>query len=105
LAAVVAIASLVRRRNSSEDRDDSRTERRQGKVRIAWLALAIIMAVAGLVAFLLTEDINTTVVWTDNWTPLMAILFVAGVISSIFTFGKKKDDNEEDQGYPNPAQA
>lgn len=92
LAIFAGIMALVRRRKD-EAAADSRS--RQKKVRPVWLVLTIILAVAGIIAFALTENMSNTMVWMDGWTPLMLVILAAGALCSIFTSHKKKEQKEE----------
>jgi len=55
----------------------------------------MISAVAGVVAFLLTENMDHLMVWMDAWTPLMLVILAVGIASSVFTSRKKKDSEKQ----------
>lgn len=80
---------------SNEEHNDEETVR---KYRLSAVAASAAAAVISVIAFVLTEDMTNTMAYTDRYTVLMAIILIAGLISSFFV--KKKEDKEaqEDQG-------
>jgi len=61
--------------------DEKYTQRRH-----LWLITALILAVAGLVVFLLTEDMSLPMGWVDKWTIANTIILIAEIIAIIFVF-------------------
>ena len=63
---------------------------RKGILRI----LSIIPAIAGIVAFILTEDITQKPQLVDKWTILMAVILAVNVVITIFSLKKYNDGDE-----------
>ena len=59
-------------------------------VRYLWLIITTILAVVGVIFFLLTEDMRLPMVIVDIWTIINAIIFAMGIISLWLTFKKEK---------------
>ena len=88
-------AALTRReRGEEQERDDKL--KRKGIVRL----LSIIPTVVAIIAFILTENIWTPMVWTDKWTLLMAVIAIVQVVVAVFTKKSRKDkeDREPESG-------
>jgi uncharacterized repeat protein (TIGR02543 family) len=78
----------------TENRDgDQAVEKKQRQQRHIWLAIAIIAGIAGVIVFLLTEDMNNVMVMTDKWTIINVIIFIVEIIAITFTFKHKKDNS------------
>ena len=60
-----------------------------------WLIVTIIMAVAGVIVFILTEDMRLPMVLTDSWTILSAVIFVIGIVGAVLAFKKEKEEFQE----------
>ena len=67
------------------------------KRRPAWLALAGIMGIAGVILFLLTEDMTRLMVLVDNWTAFNVIIFALLVAASRFAFKREKEEAYDDE--------
>jgi uncharacterized repeat protein (TIGR02543 family) len=98
LAVVTSIRAARRRKDEGDDEEQRKyreddEEERDKKVRPIWLIATIVLALAGLLFFLLTEDMDNLMVFFDKWTPISAILFVATFIGNRLTF--KKEEEEE----------
>ncbi len=113
LAGVMLVVGIVRRRKKDEEnaqnaQDDAAGEEGQKRRRIrpVWLIVSIVLGIAGVIAFLLTEDMRHIMVLMDNWIVLMVILFAAEVVCSVFAAKRrKKNDNTKDEeaSMPNGA--
>ena len=55
------------------------------------------LGIAGVMAFLLTEDITKLPVLVDKWTVLSLALLLGGILTAVFTFGREKPGGP--QGY------
>jgi len=71
-------------------------EDKQKKSRFGWLIILCVVAVVGIVVFLLTQDMTRLMVLVDNWTIVNAIIFAAALISNKFAF-KHEEDEEDDE--------
>ena len=68
---------------------------------IAGIILEILLSIASVVAFILTEDMRLPMILIDKWTPLMLILMIGSLlVDFILTRYKrpKKDNDEENNG-------
>lgn len=90
-AALAIVAFIQDRRRHLKNKDDKDAQNDNKRSR-AWLILAIALAVAGVVAFLVTEDMQNLMVLLDQWTLLMAILF-AGVCVSLAVKRRRERQN------------
>ncbi|MBP5494715.1 MAG: class B sortase [Lachnospiraceae bacterium] len=77
-----------------------RVKRFTGKF-IAGIILEVIFTIAGVIIFILTEDIRLPMVLIDKWTPVMLLLMVGSMIAEFFLTRykrPKKDKKEEENG-------
>ena len=68
---------------------------------IAGIILEILLSIASVIAFILTEDMRLPMILIDKWTPLMLILMIGSLlVDFILTRYKrpKKDKDEENNG-------
>ena len=68
---------------------------------IAGIVLEVLLSIASVIAFILTEDMRLPMVLIDKWTPLMLILMIASLLADfILTRYKrpKKDKDKENNG-------
>ncbi|MCL2707229.1 MAG: hypothetical protein FWE97_03615, partial [Dehalococcoidia bacterium] len=54
--------------------------------------LSIIAAIAGVIVFILTENMSNPMVLVDRWTIVNAIILVLGAICAVPAFKNKKAD-------------
>jgi predicted nucleic acid-binding protein len=71
---------------------DQAVEEKQRQKRHIWLATAIIAGIAGIIVFLLTEDMSHTMVMIDKWTIVNVVIFIVEIIAITFTVKHKKDN-------------
>ncbi|MBE6027835.1 MAG: hypothetical protein E7227_04405 [Clostridiales bacterium] len=77
--------------DEEENEDENEETRRKGFVRLS----SILPAAGAIVAFILTENMNNPMAFTDRWTILMAvILLIQGVVALL---AKKESKEEEDE--------
>jgi|GEM_PF-4957011 len=60
------------------------------KARLRWLLTAAVLAVVGIVVFLLTEDIRNPMTMVDVWTIVNALVFALGLISLGLTMRRRR---------------
>jgi len=88
LTAAAFIRALMWRR-----KEDNYHGCEEQQPRLVWLVAALILAIAGVIFFLITEDMRLpTMVAVDIWTIVNAIIFVLGVLSILLTFSKEKEE-------------
>jgi len=64
---------------------------------VAGVILEAIFAIAGLIIFILTEDMRLPMVIIDKWTPVMLLLMIGSVIAEYtLTRYKRKKDKKKD---------
>ena len=102
LTVIVALADGILYFRSPRDKygdeyeyedDEDEEVRRHGLLRIA----AFITAIASFILFILTEDITDPMVWVDEYTIWMLILFIAAVLLSMLS-KKEYEEEESEQG-------
>ena len=69
------------------------------KRRFIWLIITFVMAIVGIVVFILTEDIRLPMVFVDKWTIVNAIILAVEIVAVVFCFKRRKDsdDDEDDE--------
>jgi len=74
--------------------------------RTIWLIATVVLAIVGIIVFILTEDMSLPRGWVDRWTIVNAIILVAEIITVMFVFHNKKtetnktDKNNTQTNYP-----
>jgi cytochrome bd-type quinol oxidase subunit 2 len=86
LAAVVVACVLLQSRKKGAQ--DSGAQKR--KHSSLWLAVVLALGVAGVVVFLLTEDMSRVMGLVDKWTIANAVIFVAELIAILFALKHRK---------------
>ncbi len=65
---------------------DDQSKGNKGLIRV----LGLIPAVAGIITFILTEDMSTKMQMADSWTILMAVYLVVNIILTVVAGSKDK---------------
>ena len=79
-----------------EDEEDDGRKRQPKNCRYPWLIAMDIIAVAGIILFLLVVDMSLLMVFVDVWTIVFLVIFSAVMIAKSFVFTRKeKKDNKE----------
>jgi len=89
LAIIVLVAYILLPRKQKQKKQQQRQSR------LLWLLLTIILGIAGIVLFLLTEDWTLNMVWVDRWSIVNAIIFIMEVIAITLTFKHAKKANKK----------
>ena len=65
---------------------------------IAGIILEVIFAIAGVIVFILTEDMRLPMVIIDKWTPLMLLLMIGSILAEFILtrYKRPKKDKKED---------
>jgi hypothetical protein len=79
IAAALALVALIRVIGARR-----RTETAISALGIFMLAVSLVVAVAGIVIFIVTEDMSSKMIMTDEWTIWQAVLAVIAVVGSVF---------------------
>ena len=77
-----------------DDEDDEQESKRNNKLGMRLLGL--IPAIAGVVAFILTEDMSLKMRMTDKWTIVMVIILAIEALVAVLS--KKTTDDEDKEG-------
>ena len=105
IAGVRAILINHREQEESETEEvleDEEYERREHTKRsLRWLALTFIMAIAGVLIFILTQDMRLPMVIVDRWSILNAIILAAEIVAVVHSFKRKQhiSDAEETEEH------
>ena len=74
--------------NQNTAEQNGEQKEKQWQQRKIWLFTALVLGVAGIIVFLLTEDLSLKMGLVDNWTIVNLIIFIAGLIAIAFVFKK-----------------
>ena len=78
-----------------KDNKESAVEvKKQKQRRLFWFFLSVILGIAGIIVFILTEDITRKVALVDRWTIVNLIIFVVEIITILLIFKRKKSKDE-----------
>jgi len=86
--------------NAETEEEDEKEERIRKKSKF----FGLIPAIAGVIAFILTEDMRLPMIMTDRWTLLMVVILLSNLVLAYVTRNKEDDDDEdEEEGDTLPA--
>ena len=68
-----------------------KSKMKPGQPKIAWLAAALILGAAGVIVFLLTEDMRVGMIAADSWTVVNAVILAAELLSFVAAFNCKEE--------------
>ena len=88
-AGILSVLTLIRSLFWSKNKEQERYLEKKG-ISPFWLILTVILAVIGIIVFILTEDMSLPMTFVDIWTLLNAVIFLLGIISMSLTFKKEK---------------
>ena len=100
LALITLIRVITQKRNEKDDEHDqpegeTAEEREKQKTRRwLWIIVTVIMGIAGLAVFFLTEDMTKLMVMVDYWTIVNAIIFILEAVSFAFAFKRNKSHDD-----------
>lgn len=93
LTAVMSIILLIGylgRKNKEDENGEEIEIRKKGMARIA----GMVPAIAGIILFILTEDMTLPMQWMDSWTIWQAVILAAELIIAVLC---RKSEKEEDE--------
>lgn len=64
---------------------------------IAGIILEVLLSIASIIAFILTEDMRLPMVLIDKWTPLMLLLMIGSLLVDFILTRYKKSKKDEDK--------
>jgi NADH:ubiquinone oxidoreductase subunit 3 (subunit A) len=102
LAVVAIIRAQLRKKEKREDEEvvyenENENEEREKKLRVQWLVLTIIASIAGIIVFVLTEDMRNLMIYVDRWTIVNAIILAIVTIGYALAFKTRKDEKDENK--------
>jgi H+/gluconate symporter-like permease len=86
------------KQKNEENNDHTVDEKKQKQRRLFWFLLSVILGIAGIVVFLLTEDMTRPMAMVDRWTIVNVIIFVVELIAIALTF-KHKNNKDQTVSY------
>ncbi|MCL2476919.1 InlB B-repeat-containing protein, partial [Candidatus Bathycorpusculum sp.] len=103
LAIILTAWVLLQKKYKSEQKTNiknqqnttERQEEKQQKYLTLWLLTSIVIGIAGIIVFLLTENTNLPMGMIDKWSIVSATLFTVELIAITFTFKCKKDFSDD----------
>jgi len=109
--AIRAMLQKKRERDEGKSMDDTkyieviRKEEADEKTRYkqhrpVWLAVTVILAIAAILVFILTQDMRNPMCLLDWWTIVHAILFAMEIVAIAITFKREKEKREEAELNP-----
>jgi uncharacterized repeat protein (TIGR02543 family) len=87
--------------NNESQPNNKENQKQKSQHRNLWLAVALAMGIAGIIVFLLTEDMSRTMTLVDGWTIVNVIIFAVQIIAIAFVFKHQKNSNADNTEEPN----
>jgi len=75
-------------------------KRRRG--RLALIIAIPVLAIIGIILFIIMQDMRLRMAIVDWWTIAHAILFIGGILGCVFAYGKTKNTEEPPAEAPPP---
>jgi uncharacterized repeat protein (TIGR02543 family) len=85
-----------RQQAATQSREQVEEEKKHVKQRSIWLITALALGIAGIIVFILTEDMSRKMAMVDMWTIVNAIIFIAEIIVVAFIFKRSKDQKQQE---------
>ena len=101
LGVIMIVRAILRKKERERDEKEqygyeNDENGKQKQVYKKWLVVTAILAIAGVIFFILTEDMRNPMVIIDRWTIVNLLIFVAEIVFYYLTF-RKKDESEEEE--------
>jgi uncharacterized membrane protein YhaH (DUF805 family) len=90
LVVVVFVRAMLLKKKDDKNRAGDAADEKFVQRRTVWLITVLVLAIVGVVVFLLTEDIRLSMGWVDKWTIVNAIILIVEIIATMFVFHNKK---------------
>ena len=98
LAIMVGVHLLIRKRNDEkDDTEECDVDEEKRRSRVLFVLAIPILAIIGIILFILTQDMRLPMIMIDWWTLAHAILFVVAIISYLLAFRTEKRNNDNDK--------
>lgn len=75
---------------------EGKQENARKRTAVGWFVGSLVFALAGIVLFVLTENLALPMVWLDSWTLVQFALFALTAITSILAARRKKLSHKDD---------
>jgi preprotein translocase subunit SecG len=108
LAVLLVVCVLLQKQKKQKQKDDPKKtingqcveesveEQKQKKRLTLWLLAAVAMGIAGIIVFLLTEDMSRKMALVDKWTILNVIIFAIEIIAIALHAKTQKSKNKQE---------
>ena len=92
----------VEKLNREEYRREKRKMEEYARTRFVWLVMTLIMAIMGILLFILTEDMRLPMILADKWTLIHIIIISIEVVAVLFAFRRTEytEYYYEDESLP-----
>ncbi|MCL2426204.1 MAG: hypothetical protein FWD05_07685, partial [Oscillospiraceae bacterium] len=101
LVLVLGVHLLIRRRKRNDEKDDTEEcdvdDAGKKRNRLFFVIAIPVLAIIAIILFILTENMRLPMIMIDRWTIAHIILFAVAVISYIFAFRTRKDEDNDDR--------
>ena len=95
----VAYTSTPPRQDSNWERYYKEDKKRAAKrTRLIWLALSVLAGIAGVVVFILTENMKYPMILVDWWTILNGVILLIGALATVLVPMRRKYDEYHEEG-------
>lgn len=81
-----------------KEEEQAAEEEKTGKLKRKGIfrLMSILPGIGGIIAFVLTENMNNPMILTDKWTLLMIVIALVQIVFTVFSIKKHKDDGEQE---------
>jgi len=92
-----ALLYVIFRKKYNEDEQELEEDEPHTTIRKKGLLIAIVMAVIGVILFVLTQDMRNIMILFDWWTLIHMIIFLIEVVAIVHMIKRKKDDGGDEE--------
>jgi len=92
----------VEKLNREEYKRERRKMEEYARTRFVWLVMTLIMAIMGILLFILTEDMRLPMILADKWTLIHVIIISIELVTVVFAFRRTEytEYYYEDESLP-----
>jgi len=98
---MMVVRIIIKKRRDKEDEKyeahNASAEERQKRGRLLFILAVPVLAIIGIILFILTQDMRLPMIMIDWWTLAHGILFAGGALSYIFAYRRVKDEDGDDE--------
>jgi len=95
---MMGIRILMKKRQDKVDEEqglEKSDEEKKKRTRLLLMLAIPLLAIVGIILFILTQDMRLQMIMVDWWTMAHLILFIGGVLCYIFAYRKRKDEDDD----------